>query len=803
MDNKTNTLEYLEKIADIVPVAMYWFDIDQKYLGVNKFVVEGTGKTSCEKDFANKTPYDIYPKKVAEDIVQHNKEAIRTKRTVVAEEKIVTDKVATTKYLNAFISPLYDDSNKEIIGTIGISVDITAEKEASRLNIFASLERFSSLIPAPISWLDLNGIVIGLNVLAYQNIGAAASGEVVIGKTLYDLYPRDVAEILIKHTLRVIQEERALLFEEVITDITTKKTRYFLSTRAPLFDDDKHIIGVICTSLEVTDSKEAECLRIESEKHKVKLREQEKFRKLVDQAAHDVQSPLAVLLIVVQSCIGLAREEVYETIEKFSDIVPVPLCWVNENNAILGANKLNLEAIGGTTVEVGKTAYDILPYEMADVIVKHNNLVMHTGKVLSQEEQIRDFTTGKTKYFTEFKAPLYDKDGKIIGILGTAVDITTEKNAERLKLETESQKIKLAEQDKFKKVADQVVHDIRSPLASLAMMLKVYDKNIPEQIRIPLRDAAANISDIASNLLNRYEKGGAVPGVEEQQPVMVSLVLSQLLSDKRYQYKEINVKFTSKFSRKCIFTFIKVQPSIFRRMLSNLVNNAVEALEGKKGTVHLDLSLDKDKDKVKIIIQDNGKGMSKEIIDKILSNDHVATDKRRGHGIGLTQILDTIKNNQSKLIIKSKLGEGSRMILTFPKIEAPDWIAKKIKVNKGDTIIILDDDRSMHGAWDYRFKDFLSGVRVKHFLIGNRAVDFINAFPEKEKIFLLTDYELLKQDINGIDIIMKTNMKRSILVTSHYAEVELRNTAIKNGIKMLPKQLTSDVPLEICEAYAR
>ena len=491
----------------------------------------------------------------------------------------------------------------------------------------------------------------------------------------------------------------------------------------------------------------------------------------------------------------------FATLKELADITPTNLYWFDENNAVMGANQHNIKSIGGKSITdfIGKTPYDYFPFEMAENAVKHNNLVMQTGRIISKEELTKNLATGETKYFTVFKGPLYDNNGKSIGVLCTAADITVEKNAELLKLEAERQRVKLEEQEQFKKVVDQVVHDIRSPLASLLMIIKSYEKDIPEQIRIPLRDASINIADIANNLLSRYEKDDTkiLEIEEEPQPVMIALVLSQILSDKKYQYKEMDIKFSDDFCHECKFIFIKVQSSAFKRMISNLVNNAVEALEGKKGIIHLGLSIEKNN--IKIIVQDNGKGLPQEIVDKILNNAVVGTDKKKGHGIGLTQIREALEHNQGKLAITSKLGEGTKMTLTFPTIEAPNWVAKEIKVNKGDTIVILDDDQSIHGAWDSRFKDRLNEVQLKHFLVGNQAIEFVNAFSEKEKVFLLTDFELLKQDLNGIDIIEKANVKRAVLVTSHYAEIEVRKLAIKSGIKILPKQLASDISIEVCE----
>ena len=49
--------------------------------------------------------------------------------------------------------------------------------------------------------------------------------------------------------------------------------------------------------------------------------------------------------------------------------------------------------------------------------------------------KIIDVRTGKYKYFMAIKSPLKNTEGTIIGIVGTSIDITAEKEAEQLKHE--------------------------------------------------------------------------------------------------------------------------------------------------------------------------------------------------------------------------------------------------------------------------------------------------------------------------------------------------------------------------------
>ncbi|HLX52948.1 MAG TPA: hypothetical protein VKR58_03355, partial [Aquella sp.] len=112
------------------------------------------------------------------------------------------------------------------------------------------------------------------------------------------------------------------------------------------------------------------------------------------------------------------------------------------------------------------------------------------------------------------------------------------------------------------------------------------------------------------------------------------------------------------------------------------------------------------------------------------------------------------------------------------------------------------DDPSIHGAWDSKFRPTLAKspeITIKHFTEGFEAINFINSFPapDKEKICLLADYELLHQGINGLEVIEKTKIKRSSLVTSHYANPDIREDAANLRVKILPKQLAFAVPINL------
>jgi hypothetical protein len=337
----------------------------------------------------------------------------------------------------------------------------------------------------------------------------------------------------------------------------------------------------------------------------------------------------------------------------------------------------------------------------------------------------------------------------------------------------------------------------------MLMILKASDA-MPERERVALRTAATRINDIANNLLSSFIKledsAGRAPVKEAREPMLLSPVILQMLTDKKYQFQNKPVKFDNHFTQAGNFAWINIEATAFKCMLSNIINNAVDAFDQNEGevTLHLDATAEQ----VHLIVEDNGKGMRPQLAQTIMNQIAITEGKTDGHGIGLTQVRDTLQNNEGTLAIDSKVGVGTKMKVSFPRVPSENWIADSMQLADDDIVVILDDDSSIHLAWNTRFDELVKlypNLTVRHFEFGQECIDFINGLPPEKiaKVFLLTDYELLKQDLNGLDVIHQTPVHRSVLVTSYYADKSIRACAGKAGTTILPKQLAYDIPIHI------
>ena len=227
------------------------------------------------------------------------------------------------------------------------------------------------------------------------------------------------------------------------------------------------------------------------------------------------------------------------------------------------------------------------------------------------------------------------------------------------------------EQQQLKTITDQLAHDIRSPLSSLRMIVHSCTE-LSETHRTTLRAVCDRISDIAYNILKYSKPEHYTDALSKQstlKPVKISADLMEIITEKRYEYSLHDVKFTAKFNNNNDL-FINIDSQAFKRSISNLINNAVDAFDNRAGEVIVSLNVEDNK--VQVIIEDNGSGMPESIREKILNNIPTTYDKTNGHGIGYVQICDMLAKNNGTLQIQSKQNVGTKIILTFPKTIATE-----------------------------------------------------------------------------------------------------------------------------------
>lgn len=106
--------------------------------------------------------------------------------------------------------------------------------------------------------------------------------------------------------------------------------------------------------------------------------------------------------------------------------------WLKDGDGVyLSCNKRFERFFGASEAEIlGKTDYDFIDKELADFFRENDRKAMAVGGPSSNEEQITFADDGHTAFLETIKTPMFDTDGKLIGVLGIGRDITERKQAE-------------------------------------------------------------------------------------------------------------------------------------------------------------------------------------------------------------------------------------------------------------------------------------------------------------------------------------------------------------------------------------
>jgi len=98
--------------------------------------------------------------------------------------------------------------------------------------------------------------------------------------------------------------------------------------------------------------------------------------------------------------------------------------------------------------------------------------------------------------------------------------------------------------------------------------------------------------------------------------------------------------------------------------MTNLIKNSIQAIPHDRES-NIEVKISENSNSVKIVVSDNGFGVSKNNRDKIFEPKF--TTKSDGMGLGLGIVKNIINSHRGKIIYKSKAKKGTDFIITLPK----------------------------------------------------------------------------------------------------------------------------------------
>ncbi|MDC0980092.1 HAMP domain-containing sensor histidine kinase, partial [Bdellovibrionales bacterium] len=228
-------------------------------------------------------------------------------------------------------------------------------------------------------------------------------------------------------------------------------------------------------------------------------------------------------------------------------------------------------------------------------------------------------------------------------------------------------------------LARQVAHDVRSPLSVLKVIAAKDD--FSTEYAKPMKMATDRIETIADDLLGmRYRTGRKsesppVPLSGRKSDLSISphterVALFQLFDDIRASIELKKIEYSSLKNININYYQDDVEPkgyvhvivSDLLRAISNLVNNSVEALEAGG---FISITGECEVSTARLTIRDNGRGITKDILKKILSEGGTY-NKIKGHGLGLSHTRKIIQSYGGQFKIISESGRGVIVTISLP-----------------------------------------------------------------------------------------------------------------------------------------
>lgn len=305
-----------------------------------------------------------------------------------------------------------------------------------------------------------------------------------------------------------------------------------------------------------------------------------------------------------------------------------------------GYNSWQLKGLGLPVLIVSSNFREIWKTLMAGGEVANAEVILKTG---SGDKRICIFSGS------------VERDGEREYVQCRMSDITSRRQSERERLFSE----KIAVSGRLIRM---LAHEVRNPLTNITLSAEQLESELDDdEFRFYTQIIKRNCSRI-NELITQLLQSSR-PGEVNLVPGDMSEVMDEALAaaDDRLQLKKITVlkRYAPDIPK------IGLDTTSLQLAYLNLINNAIEAVEEADGV--LTVSLQIQGEELKVLIADNGCGISEEVMQQIF--EPYFTGKKTGMGIGLATTLSIVHSHGGRIDVQSETGSGTTFTLSFPLLE--------------------------------------------------------------------------------------------------------------------------------------
>ncbi len=453
---------------------------------------------------------------------------------------------------------------------------------------------------------------------------------------------------------------------------------------------------------------------------------------------------------------------------------------------------------------IGRDDTFLFPPEIAEKIMARDRMIMEK-ETQTREEWI---TTHNDKQFVFLvtNGPIFDRQGRVNGTFGVALDITERKRAEEEQKKLQAQLNQAQRMESVGRLAGGVAHDFNNMLSVIIGYTEVaLDKVAPtESLYNDLQEilnAGKRSADITRQLLAFARKQIIAPRVLDLNETVEGMlkILRRLIGE------DIDMVW---LPGKGLWP-VNIDPSQIDQMLANLCVNSRDAIAGvgkitiETGMVTFDEAYCADHadaspgDFVLLSISDDGCGMSKETLDKIFEPFFTTKKLGEGTGLGLATVYGIVKQNNGFINVYSEPNQGTtvRIYLArhsehISKTEQDD--TDKIQSAQGETVLVVEDEEAILRLIAKILTKL--GYSVLTSSSAQKAINLVKDHPGDIDL-LITD--VIMPEMNGRDLAKRLLALRPdikcLFMSGYTASVIGKQGVLDEGMHFMQKPFSSKV----------
>ncbi|USN48032.1 MAG: HAMP domain-containing histidine kinase [Pseudobdellovibrionaceae bacterium] len=349
-------------------------------------------------------------------------------------------------------------------------------------------------------------------------------------------------------------------------------------------------------------------------------------------------------------------------------------------------------------------------------------------------------------------------------------------------------------------IIGQVNHDLKSPIQTLFAVVDD-SENLSERDKNSIYSAIERIQGITGDLKSLVKSGKStndslVPAKSDQKILHFASSLKQLCEEKKIAYKDHQFSLEFEVDTEALSKAAYISESDFLRVCSNLLRNSVEAIESKFSEQvggKISVKMQKHDNCIQISFYDNGVGIPKDHYGKI-KQEGFTFGKPNGTGLGLHYVFQKMEQWNGNIALESQLNDWTRFDLFIPFEPEIDIYKSELNLDCYETILVLDDDKSVFERWSRKLKNFKG--QIAYINSPGQIKEYAENIRSK-KCLALIDQEIRGSSYSGLSIIIDYGLsKEAVLVTNNYANSDIYQKVKELGGWIVPKPIIEEMLIQ-------